>query len=100
MGVYNCILEADDIEDWRMSSVEEPGDYHHVVIFLHGVGGSGSEWSRFLQKVVPPNTKLILPNAPKASVDLFLGREMSSWYNMYSSYSSNMMEVKNMAQVF
>ena len=78
----------------------ETADYQHVVIFLHGVGGSGSEWARFLQKVVPPNTKLILPNAPRASVDLFLGREMSSWYNMYSSYSSNLMEVKNMAEVF
>lgn len=83
-----------------MTSVEEPADYKHVVIFLHGVGGSGSEWARFLQKVVPPRTKLILPSAPKAPVDLFLGREMTSWYNMYSSYSSNLLEVKNMAEVF
>ena len=83
-----------------MTSVEDPADYQHVVIFLHGVGGSGSEWARFLQKVVPPNTKLILPSAPKASVDLFLGREMSSWYNMYSSYSSNLLEVKNMTDLF
>ena len=85
-----------------MNSVEvrEPADYQHVVIFLHGVGGSGSEWSRFLQKVVPPKTKLILPSAPIAPVDLFLGREMSSWYNMYSSYSSNLLEVKSMTEVF
>ena len=80
--------------------MEDPADYQHVLIFLHGVGGSGSEWARFLQKVVPPNTKLILPSAPKASVDLFAGREMSSWYNMYSSYSSNLLEVKNMADLF
>ena len=83
-----------------MNSVEEPADYQHVVIFLHGVGGSGPEWSRFLQKVVPPNTKLILPSAPTAPVDLFLGREMSSWYNMYSSYNSNLLEVKSMTEVF
>ena len=83
-----------------MSSVEDPADYQHVLIFLHGVGGSGSEWARFLRKVVPPNTKLILPSAPKATVDLFPGREMSSWYNMYSSYSSNLLEVKNMADLF
>ena len=83
-----------------MDSVEEPADYQHVVIFLHGVGGSGSEWARFLHKVVPPRTKLILPSAPKAPVDLFQGREMSSWYNMYSGYSSNVLEVKNMTEVF
>ena len=80
--------------------MEEPADYQHVVIFFHGVGGSGSEWERFLQKVVPPNTKLILPSAPMAPVDLFQGREMSSWYNMYSGYSSNVLEVKNMTEVF
>ena len=83
-----------------MNGEEEPTDYQHVLIFLHGVGGSGSEWARFLKKVVPPKTKLILPSAPLATVDLFPGRQMSSWFNMYSSYSSNLLEVKNMTELF
>ena len=83
-----------------MTSEEIPAEYKHVVIFLHGVGGSGSEWKRFLQKILPPRTKLILPSAPVAPVDLFFGREMSSWYNMYDSFSSNLLEVKNMTEVF
>ena len=83
-------------------TTEEVGgaEYQHVVIFLHGVGGSGSEWKRFLQKILPPRTKLILPSAPVAPVDLFFGREMSSWYNMYDSYTSNILEVKRMAELF
>ena len=78
----------------------DAAEYQHVVIFLHGVGGSGSEWKRFLQKILPPRTKLILPSAPVAPVDLFFGREMSSWYNMYDSYTSNILEVKRMAELF
>ena len=85
----------------RMTSPETgPARHQQLVIFLHGVGGSGSEWKRFLQKILPSGTKLILPSAPTAPVDLFLGREMSSWFNMYDSYTSNLLEVKRMTEVF
>ena len=64
------------------------------------MGAACAEWKRFLKKILPPKTKLILPTAPKSSVDLFGGREMASWYNMYDSYSSNIVEVKKMTEVF
>jgi len=67
----------------------------HVLIFLHGAGGSGDEWSSFLQDIVPSKTKLILPTAPKATVAMFGWMEMNSWFNMYSTYASNIPEVKN-----
>ena len=30
------------------------GDGGRVLIFLHGVGGTGEDWSEFLHRVVPP----------------------------------------------
>ena len=54
-------------------------DYVRVVIFLHGVGGSGEDWSEFLERVVPPDTKLVLPTAPCASVKKIQDRKMNSW---------------------
>ena len=56
----------------------EDGDVP-VLIFLHGVGGSGDDWTNFLQKIVPANTRLILPTAPKVPVNMFGFIEMNSW---------------------
>jgi len=72
--------------------------YDKVLIFLHGVGGSGQEWPRFWQKIIPKNTKLILPTAPRASVALYGGVEMTSWYNMYDRYTSDLIEVHTMSK--
>ena len=49
---------------------EIPGDSGRVIIFLHGVGGTGEDWSQFLESVAPPNTKLVLPTAPLATVKI------------------------------
>ena len=46
------------------------GDVGRVIIFLHGVGGTGEDWSEFLESVAPPNTKLVLPTAPFANVKM------------------------------
>jgi predicted esterase len=50
-----------------------------VLIFLHGVGGSGNDFTNFLEKIVPSSTRLILPTAPKAAVSMFGLMEMNSW---------------------
>ena len=47
--------------------IPAPGDGERVIIFLHSVGGTGEDWSEFLECVVPPNTKLVL-TAPFANV--------------------------------
>ena len=56
-----------------------PGDVGRVIIFLHGVGGTGEDWSEFLESVVPPTTKLVLPTAPLANVKMLKDRKMNSW---------------------
>ena len=62
-----------------MKTVCTDDSYDKVLIFLHGVGGCGDEWSRFLKSIVPNNTKILLPTASRASVTMFQGKEMNSW---------------------
>ena len=50
--------------------IPAPGDGGRVIIFLHGVGGTGEDWSEFLESVFPPTTKLVLPTAPLANVKI------------------------------
>ena len=63
------ILEVHDNND----------EYDKVLLFLHGVGGSGSEWVKFWKKILPNKTKLILPTAPKANVTMYGGIRLNSW---------------------
>ena len=59
------------------------GEGGRVIIFLHGVGGTGEDWSEFLESVSPPNTKLVLPTAPLANVKMMKDRKMNSWYELW-----------------
>ena len=59
--------------------IPAPGDGGRVIIFLHGVGGKGEDWSEFLESVAPPDTKLVLPTAPLANVKMMKDRKMKSW---------------------
>ena len=54
-------------------------EYDKVLLFLHGVGGTGREWVNFWKKILPSKTKLILPTAPTANVTLYGGARLNSW---------------------
>ena len=66
------------VDDAKATSDQEDDDVP-VIILLHGVGESGGDWTNFLRKIAPPNTRLILPTAPKAPVNMFGFIEMNSW---------------------
>ena len=68
----------DEAENGNGLDISEDGDVP-VLIFLHGVGGTGSEWTNFLLKIVPDNTRLFLPTAPCVPVNMFGLIEMNSW---------------------
>ena len=81
-----CVVCGDTVDTFTdtMHVTSAQGDTAHsdvnVLIFLHGVGGSGDDFTNFLQKIVPSSTRLILPTAPKAAVSMFGLMEMNSWY--------------------
>ena len=61
------------------NKLEHEDDDVPVIILLHGVGESGHDWTNFLSKIAPQNTRFILPTAPKAPVNMFGLIEMNSW---------------------
>merc|ERR1719167_1172170 len=80
-----------------MGSMEEDNTgIGGVFIFLHGIGGNGSEWE-VLRDLVPSATKLVVPTAEEAPVALFGNQVCRSWFNMYDSYTSNVAELKSSA---
>jgi predicted esterase len=87
--VMVCVVCGDTVHTFTetMHVTSAQGDTAHsddqedvnVLIFLHGVGGSGDDFNHYLQKIVPSSTRLILPTAPKAAVSMFGLMEMNSW---------------------
>jgi phospholipase/carboxylesterase len=59
-----------------------PKDASNVMIMLHGLGGKGSEFKDLVQMF--PDTRLVLPTAPKQPVTLNGGAEMTAWYDLNS----------------
>eukprot|EP00026_Physarum_polycephalum_P012116 Phypoly_transcript_12390.p1 GENE.Phypoly_transcript_12390~~Phypoly_transcript_12390.p1 ORF type:complete len:214 (+),score=27.51 Phypoly_transcript_12390:95-736(+) len=54
-----------------------------VVIFLHGLGGTGMNYEGMVRPIAPffPTIKFILPNAPHRRMS-FSGQTMPSWYDI------------------
>eukprot|EP01112_Ceratiomyxa_fruticulosa_P015483 TRINITY_DN4551_c0_g2_i1.p1 TRINITY_DN4551_c0_g2~~TRINITY_DN4551_c0_g2_i1.p1 ORF type:complete len:223 (-),score=39.21 TRINITY_DN4551_c0_g2_i1:97-765(-) len=57
-----------------------------VVMFLHGLGGSGMSWEQMVKPIAPffPQVKFILPSATSRSVTVYGGQHMPSWYDILS----------------
>uniref|UniRef100_A0A1A9UX64 palmitoyl-protein hydrolase n=1 Tax=Glossina austeni TaxID=7395 RepID=A0A1A9UX64_GLOAU len=53
-----------------------------TLIFLHGLGDSGHGWSSALERIQPPNMKIVCPNAPSQPVTLNGGFRMPSWFDL------------------
>ncbi|KAK9453873.1 Phospholipase/carboxylesterase/thioesterase [Dipodascopsis uninucleata] len=73
-----------------MSAVRVPAIAEHTatVIFMHGLGDSGSGW-KFLADEYRRNpafnhVSFVFPNAPKQKVTLNFGLEMPSWFDITS----------------
>ena len=78
--------------------------YDLVLIFLHGVGSSGSSWrARLLDCLRKSSCKirLITPTAPIDSVTMFGGIKMNSWFDMtnFGNTYREIKEIKSAAQV-
>jgi predicted esterase len=62
------------------------GDHKSTIIFLHGLGDNGYSWAMALRgmRAMLPDTKIICPTAPTASVTLNRGHASTSWHDLSS----------------
>ena len=57
-------------------------DHSATVIWLHGLGGDGMEWSDMAEALHMPWTKFVFPASHPAPLDLWEGTEISSWFDL------------------
>nr|XP_043638762.1 acyl-protein thioesterase 1 homolog 1-like isoform X2 [Erigeron canadensis] len=66
----------------RTYVVRPRGTHQATIVWLHGIGETGSSWSRFLESLPLPNVKWICPTAPTRSVALLGGLPSTAWFNV------------------
>ena len=53
------------------------------VIWLHGLGADGHDFSPIAEQLSLPNIRFILPHAPSMPVTINNGYMMPAWYDLY-----------------
>jgi predicted esterase len=73
--------------------IESKGTHRHSIIWLHGFGDSSDGYKDIFTQMQPPNTRIILPNAPKRWQTI-QGRRynVQSWYEDKESEGSQITE--------
>ncbi|CAF1289362.1 unnamed protein product [Adineta steineri] len=61
--------------------IESKGTHKYSIIWLHGFGDSSDGYKDLFTQIQPPNTRVVLPNAPKQLITI-QGRQhnLRSWY--------------------
>ena len=55
----------------------------HSVIWLHGLGADGHDFSPIVPELNAPNTRFIFPHAPHKPITMNNGYEMRAWYDLF-----------------
>ncbi|KAL8226715.1 hypothetical protein R6Q57_016547, partial [Mikania cordata] len=66
----------------RTYVVRPRGTHQATVVWLHGIGETGSSWLQFLESLPLPNVKWICPTAPTRPIALFGGHSSTAWFNL------------------
>ncbi|KAL8256238.1 hypothetical protein R6Q59_031305 [Mikania micrantha] len=66
----------------RTYVVRPRGTHQATVVWLHGIGETGSSWLQFLESLPLPNVKWICPTAPARPIALFGGHSSTAWFNL------------------
>jgi predicted esterase len=74
--------------------IESKGSHHHSIIWLHGFGDSSDGYKDLFTQMQLPNTRIILPNAPKRRL-IIQGQQyhLQSWYEQDEKAIENRLEV-------
>jgi len=66
----------------RMYKIDPTSTHSATVIFLHGLGDTGQQWSISLGKLGLDHVKFMCPTAPPQPVTLNGGFQMPSWFDI------------------
>jgi predicted esterase len=74
--------------------LESKGTHRHSIIWLHGFGDSAEGCKGLFVQIQPPNTRIVLPNAPKQWVTIE-GRQyhVQSWVERDEKAEENHLQV-------
>jgi len=74
--------------------IEAKGTHCHSIVWLHGFGDSSDGYKDLFTQMQPPNTRIILPNAPKRCLTIH-GRQhhLQSWYEHDETPTENNLQV-------
>ena len=62
--------------------VKAKRDHSATVIWLHGLGGKGSEWAELPEVLHMPWVKFVFPASQPMPLDLWDGQEQSAWFDL------------------
>ncbi|VVC36080.1 Phospholipase/carboxylesterase/thioesterase, Alpha/Beta hydrolase fold [Cinara cedri] len=60
------------------------GKHTSTIVFFHGLGESGNNWSDIFSTLRKPNTKIICPSASKKPLTLNKGFAIPAWFDITS----------------
>jgi phospholipase/carboxylesterase len=63
--------------------IETSHTIKHSVIWLHGLGADGHDFSPIVPELNMPNTRFIFPHAPHKPITMNNGYEMRAWYDLF-----------------
>lgn len=62
--------------------IKPKGRHLATIVWLHGLGDTGSSWSQLLETFPLPNIKWICPTAPTRPVAVFGGYPCTAWFDV------------------
>ncbi|ONK81006.1 uncharacterized protein A4U43_C01F24230 [Asparagus officinalis] len=74
---------ARPFEYGRTHVIRPKGRHLATVVWLHGLGDTGSSWSQLLETLPLPNIKWICPTAPTRPVSVFGGFPCTAWFDVH-----------------
>lgn len=66
----------------RTHVVRPKGTHQATIVWLHGLGDTGSSWAQLLETLPLPNIKWICPTAPSQPISLFGGFPSTAWFDV------------------
>ncbi|KAM7541973.1 hypothetical protein Aperf_G00000005359 [Anoplocephala perfoliata] len=85
MGNWLCghYVREGQVETLTSEVIKPRAEHKSTLVFLHGLGDNGRNWSQQLKKIVPPHCKIICPNAKPIEVSINQNAMMPAWFDVY-----------------